>query len=342
MNQNSNFDPYEVINHTNEIERIQMEKEKNDRYVSRNIPEQLNKLSIMEVIDSSRMNESIPQNQSYRYSDDDYETGEPMTFKPRNVKTLSENDNENDINTNVDIDTKASFSHYSTNECCVIIRAFKENLLEMCDKVINYYENIKKRDIGSLSGSNYRVEMATFAYEALENFNLWKEEIAKVFEKGETSLIDLKERYEIKKEKDEKLKEMENSILQVTKAINENNFGISSSAKNSNSLLKYKELNSNYSNNNITNNSERLVNKLNEIEELEKIYNGKITNYEIEIRKLNEHIKYYQNVVNQSKSLIDDLYDKNKIITAKLIKYKQIAENNNNFSNTNASTFYGN
>ena len=142
MDQNSNFDPYEVINHTNEIERIQMEKEKNDRYVSRNIPEQLNKLSIMEVIDSSRMNESIPQNQSYRYSDDDYETGEPMTFKPRNVKTLSEND----INTNVDIDTKASFSHYSTNECCVIIRAFKENLLEMCDKVINYYENIKKRD----------------------------------------------------------------------------------------------------------------------------------------------------------------------------------------------------
>ena len=35
---NSNFDPYEVINRTNEIERAQMIKEKNDCY---NIPEHL-------------------------------------------------------------------------------------------------------------------------------------------------------------------------------------------------------------------------------------------------------------------------------------------------------------
>ena len=40
---NSNFDPYEVINRTNEIERAQMIKEKNDCY---NIPEHLNKISI--------------------------------------------------------------------------------------------------------------------------------------------------------------------------------------------------------------------------------------------------------------------------------------------------------
>ena len=59
------------------------------------------------------------------------------------------------------------------------------------------------------------------------------------------------------------------------------------------------------------------------------------------ITKLNEHIKYYQNIVAQSKNLIDDLYDKNKIITAKLIKYKQICESNNiTVGNSNASTFY--
>ena len=318
---NSNFDPYEVINHTNEIERAQMMKEQND---INNIPEHLNKISIMDVIDTSSLRESDIQSSS-RFNDDCGERGEPMTFKPK-LKSISDEDNNNN-----DTYYKTSFSHIKTNECLVIVKSFKDSMGELYDKVCCYYDNVKRNEI-SLDGSNYLYEIVTFANEIYENVNLWKEDMNRYFERAERGLNEIKERNYEKKEKDAKLKEMENSILQVTKALNNQ-----SSPIKSNSFMKYKELNTT-SNMNSNRNSEYLLNKMNEIEEVEKVYNEKITNYENEINKLNEHIKYYQNVVAQSKNLIDDLYDKNKIITAKLIKYKQICESNN--TNSNVSTFY--
>ena len=322
---NSNFDPYEVINRTNEIERAQMIKEKNDCY---NIPEHLNKISIMDVIDTSSLRESDIQSSS-RFNDDCGERGEPMTFKPKNIKTVSDEENNETY-------YKTSNSHIKTNECLVIVKSFKDNMGELYDKVCCYYDNVKRNEI-SFDGSNYAYEIVTFANEIIENVNLWKEDMERYYERAERGLSEIKERNYEKKEKDAKLKEMENSILQVTKALNNQ-----SSPIKSNSFMKYKELNTN-SNMNMSSsrNSEYLLNKLNEIEEVEKVYNEKITNYENEITKLNEHIKYYQNIVAQSKNLIDDLYDKNKIITAKLIKYKQICESNNiTVGNSNASTFY--
>ena len=62
---------------------------------------------------------------------------------------------------------------------------------------------------------------------------------------------------------------------------------------------------------------------------------------------LDSKLEYFESnekkkaLLEESKNLIDDLYDKNKIITAKLIKYKQICESNNiTVGNSNASTFY--
>ena len=162
---NSNFDPYEVINRTNEIERAQMIKEKNDCY---NIPEHLNKISIMDVIDTSSLRESDIQSSS-RFNDDCGERGEPMTFKPKNIKTVSDEENNETY-------YKTSNSHIKTNECLVIVKSFKDNMGELYDKVCCYYDNVKRNEI-SFDGSNYAYEIVTFANEIIENVNLWKEDM---------------------------------------------------------------------------------------------------------------------------------------------------------------------
>ena len=65
---------------------------------------------------------------------------------------------------------------------------------------------------------------------------------------------------------------------------------------------------------------------MNQIEEVTNIYKGKIKAYEDKILHLNQKIKYFQELLTNSKCLIDDLSNKNKLLTAKVIKYKQISE----------------
>lgn len=267
----------DIISHNNQLEQKAEENE-----TAQNTSSQLNKLSIMEVIDSTRLKNpslnSLNELDSNGVENVDINE-EPMTFNPKKISEP-------------EIIAKSSFSSYNTNECGIIMRGMKEKILEQYDRFVEYYDKIKKQ------ANMNDIEMNQLIISCLDIVREMSQAFTEIFSKAETDLFDLKEKYTLTKS------------FQIDKVDN------SSFMKSTMStFLKTQQSNQN-----------NPVAKIEEIDEVEKVYKERVTNLEDEIEKLREHNIYYEKIINESKTLIDELYNKNQLITSKLIKYKQIAK----------------
>ena len=305
-----------LINKTKQLERKQMENENEQK-----IPEHSKKFNIIEVIDSTRLKESIQVEKDIEQNNNHQnEIEEPMTFNPSKSDLFEMSNKENFIQSNR--------SFYNSNECILIFKNLNEKIYDEYDNINNFINDIK-----IIENNNNDIEMVNLINSSIDQIKISRMKINEILEKSEKYLNELKDKYGSQiTNKTEPTQNFENSILQFNnKEISDLYLKNSISSQNNNSYIQpmtTSMLKSNYElssqNREYINND--LINKMNQIEEVTNIYKGKIKAYEDKILHLNQKIKYFQELLTNSKCLIDDLSNKNKLLTAKVIKYKQISE----------------
>ena len=305
-----------LINKTKQLERKQMENENEQK-----IPEHSKKFNIIEVIDSTRLKESIQVEKDIEQNNNHQnEIEEPMTFNPSKSNLFEMSNKENFIQSNR--------SFYNSNECILIFKNLNEKIYDEYDNINNFINDIK-----IIENNNNDIEMVNLINSSIDQIKISRMKINEILEKSEKYLNELKDKYGSQiTNKTEPTQNFENSILQFNnKEISDLYLKNSISSQNNNSYIQpmtTSMLKSNYElssqNREYINND--LINKMNQIEEVTNIYKGKIKAYEDKILHLNQKIKYFQELLTNSKCLIDDLSNKNKLLTAKVIKYKQISE----------------
>ena len=305
-----------LINKTKQLERKQMENENEQK-----IPEHSKKFNIIEVIDSTRLKETIQVEKEIEQNNNHQnEIEEPMTFNPSKSNFFETSNKENCIESNR--------SFYNSNECILIFKNLNEKIYEEYENINNFINDIK-----IIENNNNDVEMVNLINSSIDQIKISRMKINEILEKSEKYLNELKDKYGSQiTNKTEPTQNFENSILQFNnKEISDLYLKNSISSQNNNSYIQpmtTSMLKSNYElssrDREYINND--LINKMNQIEEVTNIYKGKIKAYEDKILHLNQKIKYFQELLTNSKCLIDDLSNKNKLLTAKVIKYKQISE----------------
>ena len=305
-----------LINKTKQLERKQMENENEQK-----IPEHSKKFNIIEVIDSTRLKESIQVEKDIEQNNNHQnEIEEPMTFNPSKSNLFEMSNKENFIQSNR--------SFYNSNECILIFKNLNEKIYDEYDNINNFINDIK-----IIENNNNDIEMVNLINSSIDQIKISRMKINEILEKSEKYLNELKDKYGSQiTNKTEPTQNFENSILQFNnKEISDLYLKNSISSQNNNSYIQpmtTSMLKSNYElssqNREYINND--LINKMNQIEEVTNIYKGKIKAYEDKMLHLNQKIKYFQELLTNSKCLIDDLSNKNKLLTAKVIKYKQISE----------------
>ena len=305
-----------LINKTKQLERKQMENENEQK-----IPEHSKKFNIIEVIDSTRLKESIQVEKDIEQNNNHQnEIEEPMTFNPSKSNLFEMSNKENFIQSNR--------SFYNSNECILIFKNLNEKIYDEYDNINNFINDIK-----IIENNNNDIEMVNLINSSIDQIKISRMKINEILEKSEKYLNELKDKYGSQiTNKTEPTQNFENSILQFNnKEISDLYLKNSISSQNNNSYIQpmtTSMLKSNYElssqNREYINND--LINKMNQIEEVTNIYKGKIKAYEDKMLHLNQKIKYFQDLLTNSKCLIDDLSNKNKLLTAKVIKYKQISE----------------
>ena len=305
-----------LINKTKQLERKQMENENEQK-----IPEHSKKFNIIEVIDSTRLKESIQVEKDIEQNNNHQnEIEEPMTFNPSKSNLYEMSNKENFIQSNR--------SFYNSNECILIFKNLNEKIYEEYDNINNFINDIK-----IIENNNNDIEMVNLINSSIDQIKISRMKINEILEKSEKNLNELKDKYGSQiTNKTEPTQNFENSIIQFNnKEISDLYLKNSISSQNNNSYIQpmtTSMLKSNYElssqDREYINND--LINKMNQIEEVTNIYKGKIKAYEDKILHLNQKIKYFQELLTNSKCLIDDLSNKNKLLTAKVIKYKQISE----------------
>ncbi len=345
-----------LINKTKQIERKQMENENKQQ-----IPEHSEKLNIIEIIDSSRLNESLQlekereQNNIYNnynindnnnniyninsnntnntnnsnnnhnindINSNNNEIEEPMTFNPSR-SNFFDNSKEENFNNNQSI-----HSTYNINECVIILKKINDKIYEEYENINNFINDIKIIEI-----NNSDEEIVNLINSSIDQIKITRMKLIEYFEKSEKNLIELKDKYGSQiTNKTEPTQNFENSILQFNNIeLNELYLKNSTSSQNNNSYIQpmttsMLKINNDFSERNYYNND--LIIKMNQIDEITQIYKGKIKAYEDKINHLNNKIKYFQDLLTNSKCLIDDLSNKNKLLTSKVIKYKQLSGKN--------------
>ena len=307
-----------LINKTKQLERKQMENENEQK-----IPEHSKKFNIIEVIDSTRLKETIQVEKEIEQNNNHQnEIEEPMTFNPSKSNLFEMSNKENFIQSNR--------SFYNSNECILIFKNLNEKIYDEYDNINNFINDIK-----IIENNNNDIEMVNLINSSIDQIKISRMKINEILEKSEKYLNELKDKYGSQiTNKTEPTQNFENSILQFNnKEISDLYLKNSISSQNNNSYIQpmtTSMLKSNYElssqNREYINND--LINKMNQIEEVTNIYKGKIKAYEDKILHLNQKIKYFQELLTNSKCLIDDLSNKNKLLTAKVIKYKQLSETN--------------
>jgi hypothetical protein len=307
-----------LINKTKQLERKQMENENEQK-----IPEHSKKFNIIEVIDSTRLKESIQVEKDIEQNNNHQnEIEEPMTFNPSKSNLFEMSNKENFIQSNR--------SFYNSNECILIFKNLNEKIYDEYDNINNFINDIK-----IIENNNNDIEMVNLINSSIDQIKISRMKINEILEKSEKYLNELKDKYGSQiTNKTEPTQNFENSILQFNnKEISDLYLKNSISSQNNNSYIQpmtTSMLKSNYElssrDREYINND--LINKMNQIEEVTNIYKGKIKAYEDKMLHLNQKIKYFQELLTNSKCLIDDLSNKNKLLTAKVIKYKQLSETN--------------
>ena len=307
-----------LINKTKQLERKQMENENEQK-----IPEHSKKFNIIEVIDSTRLKESIQVEKDIEQNNNHQnEIEEPMTFNPSKSNLFEMSNKENFIQSNR--------SFYNSNECILIFKNLNEKIYEEYDNINNFINDIK-----IIENNNNDIEMVNLINSSIDQIKISRMKINEIFEKSEKNLNELKDKYGSQiTNKTEPTQNFENSIIQFNnKEISDLYLNNSISSQNNNSYIQpmtTSMLKSNYElssqDREYINND--LINKMNQIEEVTNIYKGKIKAYEDKMLHLNQKIKYFQELLTNSKCLIDDLSNKNKLLTSKVIKYKQLSGKN--------------
>jgi hypothetical protein len=307
-----------LINKTKQLERKQMENENEQK-----IPEHSKKFNIIEVIDSTRLKETIQLEKEIEQNNNHQnEIEEPMTFNPSKSNFFETSNKENCIESNR--------SFYNSNECILIFKNLNEKIYEEYENINNFINDIK-----IIENNNNDVEMVNLINSSIDQIKISRMKINEILEKSEKYLNELKDKYGSQiTNKTEPTQNFENSIIQFNnKEISDLYLKNSISSQNNNSYIQpmtTSMLKSNYElssrDREYINND--LINKMNQIEEVTNIYKGKIKAYEDKILHLNQKIKYFQELLTNSKCLIDDLSNKNKLLTSKVIKYKQLSGKN--------------
>ena len=96
------------------------------------------------------------------------------------------------------------------------------------------------------------------------------------------------------------------------------------------SFLGNKNINNSYNNStniyNSNKNNDNLIKKISEIEETENIFKNQIINLKKEIYLFRQENNDLKQIIQNLKKLMDELMDKNKLLSSKLIKYKTLYE----------------
>jgi hypothetical protein len=246
------------------------------------------------------------------------EQEEPMTFKPsKSIKQQMNKEYENEK----EIISKSSFSNYNTNECEIIIRGLRDGLYEEYENISNQYNNIKQ--IKNLSNKD---EVKILVEQTYKNFKIFKEELINFINKLENDLKIVYDKYFLNSNNFNYSNsfKLENSIIEDAKHLN----NLYQNYYNSSSKINYSPLTSSMLKESINNKKEEIEKKIIEYEFITKNYQEKIKNQENKIIDLNNQISYLKKMINDSKILIDELYNKNQLLVSKLIKYKNLSNKN--------------
>ena len=173
----------------------------------------------------------------------------------------------------------------------------KNNIIEVFDKIINNNNKIEQNMTDNINNSS------NYIYNNSNYKNSYYQSPFKVNEK---------------------------SIFQIPKDDINNNF-YETNENFFSSFLSTKDLYNSYNNTNynINKNDDNLLKKMYEVEEIEKIFRTQIVNLKKEIFLIKQENNNLKQIVQNLKKLMDELMNKNKLLSSKLIKYKTLYEEKN-------------
>ena len=273
-----------------------------------------NKEPSIEIIDSSRLKENIidltssdnynnisngfkndEDKEIMQYNENNHIIEEPMTFNPEKRNIQKNKDN--------------LFTFSNSNNSIVQENSMKENInniLETLQQSIDKIQNILKSES---SEEQLFIKILEIKNEILYLFNNLENRVNQVDRKPVSKI---------------------NNYSNFPNNVNNNSLYDSTENRSFN-YLHIKDLNnSSYSNNSEINslniNNDDLIVKMCEVDEIKKIFRTQIVNLKKENFKVKNDNMNLNNLLKNSKTLIDDLSNKNRLLTTKLIKYKTLYE----------------
>ena len=273
-----------------------------------------NKEPSIEIIDSSRLKENIidltssdnynnisngfkndEDKEIMQYNENNHIIEEPMTFNPEKRNIQKNKDN--------------LFTFSNSNNSIVQENSMKEyinNILETLQQSIDKIQNILKSES---SEEQLFIKILEIKNEILYLFNNLENRVNQV---------------------DRKPVQKINNYSNFPNNVNNNSLYDSTENRSFN-YFHIKDLNnSSYSNNseinNLNINNDDLIGKMCEVDEIKKIFRTQIVNLKKENFKVKNDNMNLNNLLKNSKTLIDDLSNKNRLLTTKLIKYKTLYE----------------
>ena len=267
-----------------------------------------NKEPSIEIIDSSRLKENIidltssdnynnisngfkndEDKEIMQYNENNHIIEEPMTFNPEKRNIQKNKDN--------------LFTFSNSNNSIVQENSMKEyinNILETLQQSIDKIQNILKSES---SEEQSFIKILEIKNEILYLFNNLENRVNQVDRKPVSKI---------------------NNYSNFPNNVNNNSLYDSTENRSFN-YFHIKDLNnSSYSNNseinNLNINNDDLIGKMCEVDEIKKIFRTQIVNLKKENFKVKNDNMNLNNLLKNSKTLIDDLSNKNRLLTTKLIK----------------------
>ena len=325
-----------IIQRNNKIEQNLLNKE--NHISKKNIIIQTKKINpFIEIIDSSRLNEDIinlSENSDIneikgkevienKESIDNIQNSEnninaieePMTFNPNKKKefsnTLNSKQNKSErqnqnfltfkdegidivLKKNIKIKENTTIDNFNLDEQMYQIK-FKDNNICIDDIIIIIKKLIDKMKLNHNKGKiqdNNQIYQNSFVKKLIEI----KKDVIKMFDNI------------IEEESDKTYNNVDKDFNYYKIDHNDNN----------NFKQQFKLYNENFC----------LNRKMNEIDEMEKLYQTQIINLKNKIKNFEKENNNLKKIIQNSQKILEDLIYKNKLLSAKLIKYKTLYEEN--------------
>ena len=309
-----------IINRNNLIEQNIINQE--SKFSEKNIITQTKKISpFIEIIDSSRFDDNVLNINENFNNINNIEDKETIENKGSINSNQKENINNNEEPMTFNPNRKINFSNDLSNKD---IKSEAKNFLtfknEEDDKILEKNNNKEEQ--------SYEFKFNEDKVNIDELITIIKKLIDKMkykFEKNKEYNINSKFVDKIKQIKDDVINLFDNAIKEETFKIK--NFLINDNNKcgklNTNNFFESQLAIKNKSNN-------FSYCKNSKIDEVEYLYKTQIINLRKKIILFEKENNDLKQIIENSRNIIEELLDKNKLLSSKLIKYKSLYENRNN------------